>query len=256
MDTFFDSVSFVGAGNVGTHLALNFKKQGVQIHSITSKNNETAKVLALLVDSKVIKDLSLIPPNCLVIVCVNDESIKSILEEIPLSNSIVYTSGNIELNSMPKRDNLGVFYPLQTFTKNMDLNLSNVPFLIESNNELFGKNIFDLALRLSNSVLYANSEERKKIHLGAVFVNNFTNHLLYLSKKYIDSQQLNWDILKPLLQETIDKLNTIQPFEAQTGPARRNDIKTIENHLQELDGRSKEIYELISKSIIETYQSK
>jgi predicted short-subunit dehydrogenase-like oxidoreductase (DUF2520 family) len=79
--------------------------------------------------------------------------------------------------------------------------------------------------------------------------------LLYLSKEYVDSKQLNWDILKPLLQETIDKLNSVEPFDAQTGPARRNDTKIIQNHLQELEGRTKEIYELISKSITETYQS-
>jgi len=256
MDTLFDSVSFVGAGNVATHLAQNLKKQGVSIYSITSKENQTAKVLASAVDAKALEDLSLLPLNCLVIICVNDEAIESVIQKIPLPNSIVYTSGNIELNSLPKRANLGVFYPLQSFTKNRDLNLSNVPFLIESNNELFGNKIFDLALKLSNNVLYANSEERIKLHLGAVFVNNFTNHLLYLSKEYVDSKQLNWDILKPLLQETIDKLNSVEPFDAQTGPARRNDTKIIQNQLKELEGRSKEIYELISKSITETYQSK
>jgi predicted short-subunit dehydrogenase-like oxidoreductase (DUF2520 family) len=256
MDTLFDSVSFVGAGNVATHLAQNLKKQGVSIYSITSKENQTAKVLASAVDAKVLEDLSLLPSHCLVIICVNDEAIESIVQKIPLPNSIVYTSGNIELNLLPKRANLGVFYPLQSFTKNRDLNLSNVPFLIESNNELFGNKIFDLALKLSNHVLYANSEERKKLHLGAVFVNNFTNHLLYLSKEYVDSKQLNWDILKPLLQETIDKLNSVEPFDAQTGPARRNDTKIIQNQLKDLEGRSKEIYELISKSITETYQSK
>jgi predicted short-subunit dehydrogenase-like oxidoreductase (DUF2520 family) len=256
MDNLFDSVSFVGAGNVATHLAQNLKKQGVQIYSITSKENHTAKVLASVVDAKVLEDLSLLPENCLVIICVNDEGIESVIQNIPLPNSIVYTSGNIDLNSLPKRTNLGVFYPLQSFTKDRDLNLANVPFLIEANNELFEKQIFKLALKLSDHVLYANSEERKKIHLGAVFVNNFTNHLIYLSKKYIDSKQLNWDILKPLLQETIDKLNSIEPFDAQTGPARRDDTKIIQNHLQELEGRTKEIYELISNSIAETYQSK
>ena len=256
MDTLFGSVSFIGAGNVATHLALNFKSQRVQIHSITSKKNESAKKLAFKVSSKVLEDFDSIPLDCLVIICVNDESIASVIQQIPLTNSIVYTSGNIELNSLPERENMGVFYPLQSFTKDRDLNLSNVPFLIEANNELFGKQIFNLALKLSDHVLYANSEERKKIHLGAVFVNNFTNHLLYLSKEYVDSKQLNWDILKPLLQETIDKLNSVEPFDAQTGPARRNDTKIIQNHLQELEGRTKEIYELISNSIVETYQSK
>lgn len=256
MYDFFDSVSFVGAGNVATHLALNLKIQGVQIQSITSKNNQSAKVLASVVKAKVIEDLKLLSPNCLVIICVNDESIDYVIEKVPLANSVVYTSGNVELKSLPRRDNLGVFYPLQTITKDRDLNLSNVPFLIESSNELFGEKIFDLASKLSNHVLYANSDERKKIHLGAVFVNNFTNHLLFLSKNYIDAQQLNWDILKPLMQETVDKLSSIEPFDAQTGPARRNDLKTIDNHLLELNGRSREIYDLISKSIIETYQLK
>lgn len=256
MDTLFGSVSFIGAGNVATHLALNFKSQGIQIHSITSKKNESAKKLAFKVSSKVLEDFDSIPLDCLVIICVNDESIASVIQQIPLTNSIVYTSGNIELNSLPERENMGVFYPLQSFTKDKDLNISKVPFLIESNNDLFGKKIFQMALKLSGHVLYANSQERKKIHLGAVFVNNFTNHLIYLAKDYIEAQQLNWDVLKPLLDETIEKLNYLEPFDAQTGPARRNDIKTIEDHLHFLDGTTKEIYELISKSIINTYQAK
>ena len=254
MNTFFDSVSFIGAGNVSTHLALGLKKQGVKIHSITSKNNQSARVLSSLIESQVLEDVKLLPDDSLVIICVNDESIASMIEKIPLSNPIIYTSGNVELNSLPQRENLGVFYPLQTFTKDKELNLTNVPFLIESNNELFGKKIFDLALNISAKVFYANSEERKKFHLGAVFVNNFTNHLIYLSKQYIDSQKLNWEILKPLLEETINKLQYLDPFDAQTGPARRNDQKTINDHLKQLDGNSREIYHAISKSILETYQ--
>lgn len=255
MDNFFHSVTFIGAGNVATHLAVSLKNEGVEIHAISSKNNFTARELANDVGAKVINKFDRIPLHSLVIVCVNDESIESVLLEIPESNCVVYTSGNVELNSMPKRENLGVFYPLQTFTKNRELDISEVPFLIESNNQNFGKEIFELGTTISNHVIYANSAERKKIHLGAVFINNFTNHMVYLSKQYLDAQEVNWGLLKPLLKETTEKLLTIEPFEAQTGPARRNDIQTIESHSKQLEGISKAIYDLVSQSILETYKS-
>ncbi len=254
MDIFFHSVTFIGAGNVASHLAVALNNVGFQIHGVVSKNKKNAIELASKIGSKAINFSDFIPENSLIVVCVNDEAISEVVDLLPISNAVVYTSGNFNLNQLSRREKLGVFYPLQTFTKNKELDISKVPFLIESNDENFGKAIFDLATKISNHVLYANSEERKKLHLGAVFVNNFTNHLIYLSKQYIDSQKLNWEILKPLLEETINKLHYMEPFDAQTGPARRNDQKTINDHLQQLDGNSREIYHSISKSILETYQ--
>jgi hypothetical protein len=178
MDTLFDSVSFVGAGNVATHLAQNLKKQGVSIYSITSKENQTAKVLASAVDAKVLEDLSLLPSHCLVIICVKDQAIESIVQKIPLPNSIVYTSGNIELNLLPKRANLGVFYPLQSFTKNRDLNLSNVPFLIESNNELFRNKIYVL--------IFIRFEKQIDILSFLMFIVYSTSFLREYTKKFLD----------------------------------------------------------------------
>jgi predicted short-subunit dehydrogenase-like oxidoreductase (DUF2520 family) len=256
MDKLMDAVSIIGAGNVATHLALNLKNKGFNIYSVSSKNSLSAKVLAAQMDAIVIDDLTSIPSSNLVLLCVNDESIKLIVDQISLHNPIIYTAGNVELSSLPKRPNLGVFYPLQTFSKEQDVQLSEVPFLIEANNQIFAELIFQIAKKISNYVVYADSIERKKLHLGAVFINNFTNHLVYLSKKYLESQQLNWEILQPLLAETFKKLKSVEPYEAQTGPARRNDQETIKDHIQKLEGSSREIYEAISKSILETYQSK
>lgn len=256
MYKFVNGISLIGAGNVASHLAVHFQARGIEVKTISSRNNDSARILAAKIKSIVIEDLSSLPAENLVLICVNDEEIESVINQLPIGNSIIYTSGNVAIDSLPKRENLGVLYPLQTFSKGQAMQLSNVPFLIEANNSNFGKIIYSLACKLSCNVSFADSVERQKLHLGAVFVNNFTNHLFYLAKKYIDDQHLNWEVLSPLLAETFRKLEYMDPFDAQTGPARRNDLKTIQNHLNELDGKSKEIYDILSKSIIETYQSK
>lgn len=208
----------------------------------------------VLHDAEWIKNASELPSGQLVIVCVPDDIISSILEQIPSDCPVAYTSGSVNLRSLPQREELGVFYPLQTFTKGSPINIFEVPFFIESYDSDFAAKLFDLAWKISRNVNYASSADRKKLHLAAVFINNFTNHLAHISKSYLDKEELDFDHLKPLLKETARKLESQDPISIQTGPARRNDQEIIHEHIKALeDPVQQEIYRLLSKSIHQTY---
>lgn len=245
-----NSVFIIGAGNIAHHLVGVLKKT-VQVVGIHSKGIVNAKELSTLYNIKLYKDLSTIPNCDLVLICTNDNSILSIIDQIPKNFNIAYTSGSIELPLNYK--NVGVFYPLQTFSKNKVLDLSNVPFLIESNDQLLTNKLIKLGEGISTKVLEANSSERKKIHLAAVFMNNFTNHMTYISSELMKKDNLDWELLLPLLRETISKIETSSPYDAQTGPARRLDTMVIQDHLNMLEANEKEIYQSISQNIIKTY---
>lgn len=253
MENSITQVSIIGYGNVGFHLVNGFEERGIHVtHIYTRSANSNISENTSAVN---VNKLTEIPQGQLCIICVPDDQIAGILNQLPTNIPVAYTSGSIQLEDLPQRNQLGVFYPLQTFSKGKELDLFNVPFFIESNDEYFGSTLFDLAWIISKKVKYASSEERKKIHLAAVWVNNFTNHILHIADSYMKQEGLNFDDITPLLAETVNKLKDKTPFEAQTGPARRNDDSIVEEHIQNLEGLPKEIYALISKSIKETYSN-
>lgn len=247
-------ISIIGNGNVGNHLIKAFDENEVEVSHVLTRNSSESDFSELKSDVTIVQSVEELPSDQLVIICIPDDQIKSVVEKINVETPVAYTSGSVELNSF-ERDNIGVFYPLQTFSKGKPLNIFEIPFFIESNNEDFAKTLFDLAWKLSRKVEYADSDKRKKLHLAAVFVNNFTNHLNYIANKYLDSNELNYDHLLPLLQETANKLNSTPPLKAQTGPAIRKDFSTIEKHVEALKGTDQEIYRLITQSILNTYQN-
>jgi predicted short-subunit dehydrogenase-like oxidoreductase (DUF2520 family) len=253
--TTIQSLSIVGFGNVGSHLAEEFNRQGIQVSHIYTRREEIVRELTSAYRPTLVENLRDLPKDQLVILCVPDAIIGELLLEIPANCPVAYTSGSTEIDSLPKRDRLGVFYPLQTFSQGVPVNLFEVPFFIESKNSDFALALFDLAWKISHKVTYASSEERKHLHLAAVWVNNFTNHMNHIAHSYLDSKGLDYDHLKPLLSETAKKLQTASAYDAQTGPARRNDLLTIESHLSELSGDQREMYRLISKSIQDTYSN-
>lgn len=250
-----ESVVIIGAGNVASHLAVHLSKF-VRIEGIISKTKTSAQQLASKVGSNALASISDIPSCDLVLISTNDSSIYQIEKEIPLSFSVAYTAGSIELAKDNRRPNLGVIYPLQTFSKDRKIELSDIPFFIEATTSEFEIQLFELALLLSPKVSFASSIERKKIHISAVFINNFVNHLAFIANDFVEKQALNWEYLRPLMEETVDKLKTTHPKNAQTGPARRNDTIVIQEHLKLLEGYPKEIYKLISESISDTYSKK
>jgi predicted short-subunit dehydrogenase-like oxidoreductase (DUF2520 family) len=242
------SISIIGSGNVAHHLGKAFAGH-IQLNSVYSRNPISAKKLAEDLNVLYVDEISDIIPSDLILICVNDDEIDNVLSQLPISQSVAYTSGSVDLLELSKRPNLGVLYPLQTFSINREVNLFEVPFFIEATNEVFAQELFDLAWLLSRKVVFANSHDRKNLHVAAVMVNNFVNHINFLAEDYLKINSLDFDYLKPLIKETAMKIQTTSPFAAQTGPAVRNDQKTIETHLNLLSEDTKEIYKLLSKSI-------
>jgi predicted short-subunit dehydrogenase-like oxidoreductase (DUF2520 family) len=243
-------ISIIGTGNVAHHLGRALIKTNFQIEGVWGRTKSNSQELAKALNTESFDHLNQIPESTdLVIICVSDSAIKEIVEKIPSTFAVVYTSGSISLKTLPEREKIGVFYPLQTFTKSRDLSFDTIPLLIESTNNEFAESLKNCASKLSQTVRLTSSEERFQIHIAAVMVNNFTNHLYHLADLQLKKNHLPFDILKPLILETAEKVKDIPPCDAQTGPAKRNDLNVINKHLNELDDETKVIYEMLSKSI-------
>ncbi len=239
-------VSLVGTGAVSTQLQHIFKKTA-QI--------EVVEILA----SREHFDISLandIPD--VYIIAVSDDAIIDVSKKIKNSRKlIVHTSGSVPLNALPKEIRRGVFYPLQTFSKDRKISFEQIPICIEAEHEKDLVLLNKLGHLISTQVLKISSEQRKTIHLAAVFVNNFSNHMFHLASEICTKNDVPFDILKPLIQETVAKIQLLSPLQAQTGPARRNDTQTIERHLNQLNNKTHElVYEVVTNSIKETYEKK
>ena len=250
-----DKILIIGAGNVATNVGLGLKKAGYEIVGCYSRSIESAGFLAQTLDCLIVHDLQNLPTHDLLLVCVPDASIATVITHLPSTSNIAYTSGTVSLDELPNTHKTGVFYPLQTFTKNKQIELKMVPFFVESKDEKLEKELLTLAKHIGLRAEITSSEQRKQLHVAAVFVNNFTNHLAYLAQEHVKKHQLSWENLLPLLAETFSKLNTEIPKDIQTGPARRNDLNVIEKHLSELSGNEKEIYRAITNSILHTYHA-
>lgn len=249
------SVSIIGCGNVGSHLAKAFVDAGIRVSHVYSRTEASAQALASETDGELLAKISDVPRQQMVIVAVPDNQIQAVIDQIPADCPIAYTSGSVSLSDLNSTNEIGVFYPLQTFTKGVSVNIFEVPILIESKSEHFTSTLFDLAWKISRKVEFANSETRGKIHLAAVWVNNFVNHCIYQSDQYCNENDINFELLKPLLGETIKKLERQTPYDAQTGPARRGDENVISKQLEMQTGIRKELYKLLSESITKTYHN-
>ncbi|MFA5298699.1 MAG: DUF2520 domain-containing protein, partial [Lutibacter sp.] len=169
---------------------------------------------------------------------------------------VVHTSGSMAMEELKSNSNKGVFYLLQTFSKERKINFSTVPICIEAETEKDLLLLETLAKSISKNCYRIDSNQRKSLHVAAVFVNNFVNHLYQIGHEICAENKVPFEILLPLIKETADKITTLPPFEAQTGPAKRNDTKTIEKHKKMLTKNQKKIYTLFTKSICNTYGEK
>lgn len=255
------NISFIGSGNVATQLAINLKNKGFKICQIYSRNYSNAEILAKKTDADAINDLSQLSPEAdLYIVSVSDSAIEKLISSINIGDKIiVHTSGSISMNIFTQKfNNYGIFYPLQTFTKGKSVDFSNIPILIEANNNQSTVLLTDTAKKISNTVSFASSEERKRIHIAAIFANNFTNYFYTIAKQYLDENNLNFELIKPLIIETASKILENNPEDIQTGPAYRNDISTIKNHIEILKSKPElqKLYSFVSESILNLYKTK
>lgn len=252
-------IAFIGAGNVAWHLAHAMDKAGHSISQIISRTEESAKELAVNFGAHFSTNLnSLYAKNDVCLICVPDDQLEMVLEKMPPVNAILaHTCGPKPMEMLYQKSSVyGIFYPLQTFSKHRELNMLEVPVMIEASSPIAHQTLFSLADDISNRVMNVNSEDRRKYHLSAVFTNNFVNYLYSLSDQYLEMNQLDFEVLKPIILETAEKIRSMKPEDAQTGPARRGDIHTLEKHIEMLGENSelKEVYELLSKSLIAKYK--
>lgn len=248
-------ITIVGSGNVATHLAAAFKNAGHFIVQIYSRDIQNASLLAYHVKAEAIDNLEQIDSvTDLFVIAVKDDAIEPIAAELAKYNKlIVHTSGATDLQTLLKyTQNAGVFYPLQTFSKARELDFNTVPLCIEGANEQIASILNELAYTVSQNVYRVNSEQRKILHLAAVFACNFPNYLYHVSQQLLAEKQLPFDLLRPLILETAEKVQEYLPASVQTGPAVRNDEKTMTSQLAQLHQNSdlQDIYRLLSQGII------
>ena len=248
-------ITLIGSGNVATHLGAAFKNAGHQIVQVHSREPQHAALLAYHIKAEPISSLDDINSETdLFIVAVKDDAIAGIAEQLArFDKLIVHTSGATSLSVLELfTANAGVFYPLQTFSTNKEVNFSAVPLCIEGSDETITKLLLNLAWTISENVSRVDSEKRKILHLAAVFACNFPNYLYYAAGALLAQHGLEFDLLRPLIAETATKVQEHLPLQVQTGPAIRNDVKTIDAHLQLLDHNAdlKEVYSLLSQLII------
>lgn len=248
------SVTLLGAGNVGTHLFKAFNKS----NQITVKqwfNRSLDKISHYKNDVAITDDLSTLAEADIYVITVSDEAISSISSGLPFENRlVVHTAGSVNIHDLDKKHRRGVFYPLQSFTKSADLDVSEIPICIETLDKKDYPILKELALATGSPVKKVNSDQRRVLHLAAVFVNNFTNQLYRIAHEIVEAEAAEFDMLKPLIMETARKIQDMSPYMAQTGPAKRNNVKTIKKHLALLKNEQhKDIYKLLTQSIKDTH---
>ncbi len=244
----------IGAGNVATHLAAALYNKGFNICQVFSRTEESAISLAKKVNAGYTTCLSDVNKSAdIYLYSISDSILPDLVSEIRIPDAIhIHTSGSTAMDIFRGNAvNFGVLYPLQTFSKAREVNFSVIPLFIEANNEYTYRKLEALALSLSSDVYEMSSERRKKLHLSAVFACNFVNHMYEIGSELVQDAGVDFDILQPLIKETYDKIKTMTPREAQTGPAIRNDRNIIETHMKLLNGKRNlaKIYELISNDI-------
>jgi len=257
VNMFNKKIAIVGSGNVAWHLSEIFNEKTIEVTEVCSRNQEEAKKIATAIQAKHIKKLKNIGENAdLIILAVSDDAIEKVCKKLKCKNKIVaHTSGiaNTQLLKACSK-NFACFYPLQTFTKYHKVDFSQIPVLISANNIETENTLKDLANLISLKVEVISDIQRQKLHLSAVIVNNFTNHLYTLSSNYLAKNTIDFELLKPLIQETVNKISSNNPKVNQTGPAKRNDVKTIEKHFNLIEDEDlKEIYKILTLSIYTTH---
>jgi predicted short-subunit dehydrogenase-like oxidoreductase (DUF2520 family) len=243
-------ITIIGSGNVAQHLINAFaKSNAVEIIQVFSRTQK--QISPLLDSSKITNDWNALAEADLYIIAVSDDAIPSVSSQLPFENRlVVHTSGSAPLTSLDDKNRKGVFYPLQTFTKGKAVDFKTIPFCLETQFESDYALLEKVAQSISNSVFAIDSHQRKALHIAAVFVNNFTNYLYQLGNEICQENHVPFDILKPLILETAEKLLTLSPEDAQTGPAKRNDISTIAAHESFLSNENQStIYKILTQSI-------
>ncbi len=248
------NVVILGTGNLAHHLFNAFvTSDGISVTQVVGRSaTDTATFSST---TAVSTNYDEIHDADVYIIAVSDEAIAEVSAHVVHKRGlVVHTSGATDMQIIHAK-NRGVFYPMQTFTKNRPIDFGKIPICVEAENPKSLELLKQLAAHISNDVKEINSQQRKKLHLAAVFANNFTNHLYGIAENVCKAEGLPFDLLKPLIRETADKALDISPYLAQTGPARRGDEKSMDEHLALLtEENHKRLYNQLSESIRKVYE--
>lgn len=254
----FGKIAVVGAGNVAYTLCKVLKNKEINPYCVYVRNACAAEKMHRELDVDVVSDYKKVMESDFLIIAVNDDAISEVASHlVDYKGLVVHTSGTKPSEVLSSIERYGVLYPLHTMSKEREISFDNVPLLIYANSpeDLIRLNGF--AEQLSSKVQYCDDEQRKAIHLSAVFVSNFTNVMLGVGEKVLKDNGLTLDLIYPLVKEMIQKSFAISPEKALTGPARRGDLETIRNHEEMLADSSKEleIYKVLTNYILEKYHN-
>lgn len=248
-------IVLLGSGNVATHLGGALVRAGHRIKQVYSRSEEHAQLLAETLDAEVTTDLARIDAQADVyIISVKDDAIVEVAEQLPptLRGIVVHTAGSVDMAVLADHaTDYGVLYPLQTFSKAKGIDFPTIPLAVEGSVEAASVRLEALAGSLSKRVFRCDSKQRLSLHVAAVFACNFTNHLYTIAADVLNDHDLDFDLIRPLILETAQKVMEHRPKDVQTGPAVRNDIRTMEKHLELLEANPAlaQLYGLISERI-------
>lgn len=252
-------IVILGSGNVATQLGKTLADTGYNISQIWSRKLANAKVLAELIDTDYTDRLDALNRKAdLYIISVVDDAISDLLRQLtcldnPLEGMVVHTSGSTPIEIFQKAfDNYGVFYPFQTFSKSKLVEFGKIPILVEASDKPQLDLLKNLAASISDDVRLASSAQRKSLHIAGVFACNYTNYLYSIAQQLLEENNLDFDLIRPLIKETADKVQLHAPKDVQTGPAIRKDLSILSDHMKFLEDKRKwqEIYKLLSDQLI------
>lgn len=248
------NISIIGIGNVGTALARRLHQKGHQIIQLFSRHYEKAAALAQELNAEPCTELPKIRLGAdIYLLAVHDDAIAEVANILSVAEAIVaHTSGATPMDVFEgKTNNYGVFYPLQTFSSAHPPDFEELPICIAANSEQTMEILTQLAESICPNVYKITEQQRQSLHVAAVFVNNFTNHLFAVANEICDKQGVDFDILKPLIRQTVRKIEKAAPKAVQTGPAARGDQGTIQRHIQWLQTNEPN-YEYLYKALTES----
>jgi predicted short-subunit dehydrogenase-like oxidoreductase (DUF2520 family) len=254
-------ITLIGAGNLANGLGKALKAAGHEFEQVYSRTIESASLLAAALEAEAVVDPQAIRPDADCYFCaLKDDALSDVLPLIRFGDGVLlHSAGSLSIDVLlPYSHKVGVLYPLQTFSKAKIVDFRTIPIFIESNDSSVEDILFGLAGSLSNNVQLADSKKRMSMHVSAVFACNFVNYMYTIASDILRDNDLDIQILIPLILETAEKLKTISPIEAQTGPAVRFDRKVMDKHLEVLSGHPdwQKFYEVLSTGIYQRQHSK
>lgn len=251
------NIFVIGSGNVATHLSTALLKAGHNIIGVCGRQPAHTVELAKELNTKSFDNISDIPTDADVyLISVSDDNIASVTTQMPeVEGIVVHTAGSVPMSVLSRFSSYGVLYPLQSFSKSREIDMSRVPFCIEGCDSNTSSTLKALARTLSYDVRPMTTEQRAHLHLAAVFASNFANCMYVEAEKILKESDIPFDIMRELIAETAAKAADMGPTAAQTGPARRGDIQVMSRQLELLpDIGLQKMYSFVSGRIQDRYK--